>query len=53
MPKLQAFEVVLEGDNVDVFRPGEWITGYVRILLAATKKDIRGKLNMFRLAQHD
>ena len=42
--KLQVFEVLFQGDNVDVFRPGEWVQGFVRIVLQAPKKDIRGKL---------
>ncbi|XP_072045131.1 arrestin domain-containing protein 3-like [Amphiura filiformis] len=40
--KLQIFEVLFDGDNDDIFRPGDWIQGFVRIVLKAPKKDIRG-----------
>ena len=45
MGKLTAFEVILTGDEVDLFRAGDLVEGYVRIVCSAVKKGIRGKLN--------
>ena len=55
MGKLRAFEVVFEGENVNLFHAGDTVKGFVRIVLAAPKKDIRGKakLMFFQLANQN
>ena len=43
MGKLKVFEVVFNGAG-DLFRPGEWVQGHLKIVLSEPKSDIRGKL---------
>ena len=42
MRKLQAFEILFDGDNVDIFRAGDMVAGHVRIFLNDAK-DLKGK----------
>ena len=49
MRKLQVFEVMFNG-NVDVFRAGDTVTGYVRIVLNQ-KKDLKGRCFFFLCLQ--
>ncbi|XP_071794769.1 arrestin domain-containing protein 3-like [Asterias amurensis] len=41
MAKLQNFEVIFDGD-VSIFRSGDYVRGFIRIVLGAQKQDIRG-----------
>ena len=40
--KLQVFEVVFDGDNVDVFKSGDVVSGFVRLVLRGEKGNVRG-----------
>ena len=42
---MKVFEVMFDG-GVDLFRPGDWVQGTVKIVLSEPKKDIRGKLKL-------
>ncbi|XP_071794331.1 arrestin domain-containing protein 3-like [Asterias amurensis] len=41
MPNLQHFEVIFDGD-VSIFKPGDYVRGFIRIVLGAQKNDVRG-----------
>ena len=49
MGKLKIFEVVFNKDHSNVYQIGEFVTGYVRIVLSKPKRDVRGeyKNNLF------
>ncbi|XP_071488736.1 arrestin domain-containing protein 1-like [Diadema antillarum] len=40
--KLQVFDIVFEGNDANVFKPGDLIQGYVLIVLSSEKRHIRG-----------
>ena len=41
--KLVTFEVIIEDEDSDLFRPGDVVKGYVRIVCAEPKHGIRGE----------
>ncbi|XP_041465310.1 arrestin domain-containing protein 4-like [Lytechinus variegatus] len=40
--KLEVFDIVFENNDVDIFKPGDVIQGFVLVVLSAEKKHIRG-----------
>ncbi|XP_038076056.1 arrestin domain-containing protein 3-like [Patiria miniata] len=50
--KLQAFEVIFDGDDVDVFKSGDVIRGYVKLVLRDAKSDVRGIKISFKGKAH-
>lgn len=47
MGKLKIFEVVFNKDHSSVYQIGEFVTGYVRIVLSKPKRDVRGEYILF------
>ncbi|XP_022097440.1 arrestin domain-containing protein 3-like [Acanthaster planci] len=52
MGRLTAFEVVFDGDNVDVFSSGDVLNGYIRVVLIAPKDDIKAIKVKFKGKAH-
>ncbi|XP_038076363.1 arrestin domain-containing protein 3-like [Patiria miniata] len=52
MAKLQMFDVVFDGDNTAVYRSGEVVRGFVRIVLGEVKNDVRGIQIKFKGESH-
>ncbi|XP_022097460.1 arrestin domain-containing protein 3-like [Acanthaster planci] len=50
--KLQVFEVVFDGDNVDVFRSGDVVKGFIRLVLRGEKGNVRGIKISFKGIAH-
>ena len=43
MGRLRVFDIVFTPNDFDLFKSGEWIDGYLRLVLSKPKEDIRGK----------
>ncbi|XP_038071461.1 arrestin domain-containing protein 3-like [Patiria miniata] len=52
MGKLKTFVIVFDGDDLDVFSSGDVISGYIKIVLAAPKDDVKSIKIKFKGKAH-